>query len=208
MSRDATHERPRCAWTGIDPLLLRYHDDEWGLPPRDAGAAFEHLALETMQAGLSWRVVLGKRAAFRAELDGLDPERLAARSEADVDRWMRDPSLIRNRAKLRAVVTNARAFLELEEEGPGLQETLDAFLTDADRQPRRPPGVAAPGEIPASRRAAAALKGRGFRFVGPTVVYAHMQATGLVRDHDAGCFRRAADRTGGTAGTAAEGGGA
>ena len=191
MSVVGSDGRPRCAWAGHDPLLIRYHDQEWGVPPADARAAFEHLALETMQAGLSWRVVLGKRAAFRSELDGLDPERLAERGEADVDRWVRNPALIRNRAKLRAVLTNARAFLELEGAGPGLQSTLDAYLTDADRRPSRAPGVAAASAVPASRRAAAALKARGFRFVGPTVLYAHMQATGLVRDHDVGCFRRA-----------------
>lgn len=192
MSVVGSDDRPRCSWAGRDPLSIRYHDREWGVPPSDARGAFEHLALETMQAGLSWRVVLGKREAFRAELDGLDPERLAVRGEADVERWMRDPALIRNRAKLRAVLANARAFLELEGAGPGLQATLDAFLTDAERRPERASGVAAASTVPASRRAAAALKERGFRFVGPTVLYAHMQATGLVRDHDAGCFRRTA----------------
>ncbi|MEX2501603.1 MAG: DNA-3-methyladenine glycosylase I [Trueperaceae bacterium] len=198
--------RARCAWVGDDAASMRYHDREWGVPVSAPQAALESLVLETFQAGLSWRVVLAKREAFRSALHGFDPERLAACDEGDVARWMTDRSLIRHRAKLLAAIANARAFLELERNGPGLQALVTSFVSEPARRQEPRPEAPAEGSrangsrangsrAAASRAAARALRSRGFRYLGPSVVHAHMQATGLVPAHRPGCFRCEAQGT-------------
>jgi DNA-3-methyladenine glycosylase I len=181
----------RCPWAQGDDLLARYHDEEWGVPLRDPMRTFEHLILETFQAGLSWRVVLGKREAFRRAFAGFDPEVVAAMEPSDVERLAQDATLIRNRAKLDAAIANARAFLAMEERGPGFVPHAWSFVGDAPRVNAwtRPEDV--PTTSPEATAWARDLKRRGFRFVGPTVLYAHMQATGLVNDHLVGCPRHA-----------------
>jgi DNA-3-methyladenine glycosylase I len=187
-----THSSPaRCPWAQGDALLARYHDEEWGVPLYDPVRTFEHLILETFQAGLSWRVVLGKREAFRRAFHGFDPEVVAAMGERDVERLAQDATLIRNRAKLVAAIANARAFLAMQERGPGFVSHAWTYVGDAPRVH----AWTRPEEVPTTSPEATAwahdLKRRGFRFVGPTVMYAHMQATGLVNDHLLGCPRRA-----------------
>lgn len=174
----------RCFGDG-DPLYEAYHDTEWGRPVHGEAALLERIALEGFQSGLAWITVLRKRPAFRELFHGFDPERVAAMTEADVERLMGDARIIRNRAKIVATVANARAVVALHEEGTTLDELFWSFAP-----PPRPanPG---PGEVPAttakSVAMAKALKKRGFRFFGPTTAYAAMQACGLVDDHLATC---------------------
>jgi DNA-3-methyladenine glycosylase I len=174
----------RCFGDG-DPLYEAYHDTEWGRPVHGEAALLERIALEGFQSGLAWITVLRKRPAFREAFHGFDPERVAAMTEADVERLMGDARIIRNRAKIEATIANARAVLALHEEGSTLDELFWSFAP-----PPRPanPG---PGEVPAttpeSVAMAKALKKRGFRFFGPTTAYAAMQACGLVDDHLATC---------------------
>lgn len=181
----------RCPWAEGDPAMARYHDEEWGVPLFDRVRTFEFLILETFQAGLSWRVVLHKREAFRRAFEGFDPERVASFGTERIEALLQDRGIVRNRAKLRAAVDNARAFLALEESGPGFVPHAWSFVGGAPRIHR----FASPGEVPSTTAEAEALaadlKRRGFRFVGPTVIYAHMQATGMVNDHLLGCPRHA-----------------
>ena len=169
--------------------MRRYHDEEWGVPLHDDRALFEMLTLEGAQAGLSWRTVLNRREGYRAVFDGFDIERIAAYSESDLEARRGDARIIRNRAKIRSTVDNARATLEMQAE----LGSLDAFLWDfVDGEPRRN-GFTEMSQIPAetdeSRALSLALKARGFRFVGPTICYAFMQSAGLVNDHLVSCFR-------------------
>jgi DNA-3-methyladenine glycosylase I len=183
--------RPRCWWAvGSDELYLRYHDEEWGRPVTDDRRLFEMLTLEGFQAGLSWSTILRKREAFRAAFGGFEPSAVASFGEHDVARLLGDAGIVRNRAKIAAAVGNARASLRLIEE----VGSLAAYLW-----PRAVDGAPAPetvGDLPAetveSRALSRDLKQRGFRFVGPTIVYAFMQAVGLVDDHAAGCLVRSA----------------
>jgi len=184
-------EASPCPWVGDDPLMRRYHDQEWGVPLFDAGRTFEFLVLETMQAGLSWRVVLHKREALREAFAGFDPERVAAFGPGRVDAMLADARLIRHRGKLEAAIGNARAFLELEA-GPGFVPHAWSFVGGAPRQNRFRSLDEVPSATPASTAFATDLRRRGFRFVGPTVLYAHMQATGMVNDHLVDCPRHAA----------------
>ncbi len=196
----------RCAWPGLTPDYVRYHDEEWGVPISGDVAYYERLTFESFQSGLSWLIVMRKRPAFRQAFAGFDPERVAAFDDTDVQRLLTDPGIIRNRQKILATITNARALRELRErEGEG---ALDAIMrrhapTDAELRRegfRRPPRQF--GDLPTSTSASAALakllKLRGFVFVGPTTLHAGMQANGLVDDHLQGCFRRgsASARTG------------
>jgi DNA-3-methyladenine glycosylase I len=178
--------RPRCAWATSAPDYVAYHDDEWGRPVHDDTALYEKLCLEAFQSGLSWLTILRKREGFRAAFAGFAPERVAAFGDADVARLMADASIVRNRAKILAAITNARAVLALD---VPLSELLWRFAPDADR-----PAPEALGEVPAttleSTAMAKELKRRGFAFVGPTTAYALMQACGLVNDHLAGCAFR------------------
>lgn len=177
-------ESGRCGWCGADPLYIRYHDEEWGVPEHEPLALFERLALEGMQAGLSWLTVLKKRPHMQAVLYGFDPVRLAVAGPRDVESWLQDPGLIRHRGKLEALPVNARAMLRMREP---FAEYLWSFVGGAPIQNRWRSLSEVPSAIPASREMAAALKSRGFRFVGPTVCYAFMQAAGLVNDHLVGC---------------------
>jgi DNA-3-methyladenine glycosylase I len=187
--------RPRCWWAGAesanpDPLMVAYHDDEWGTPVHDDTELFERLALESFQAGLSWSTILRKREAFRAAFRGFEPSVVAAFGPADRDRLMADAGIVRNGAKIDATVGNAQGVLDLAREFG----SFDAYL--AANVPRPPATLsrnAVSGSIPATTPVSDALskdlKARGFRFVGSTIVYSFMQSVGLVDDHVPGCFR-------------------
>jgi DNA-3-methyladenine glycosylase I len=164
-----------------------YHDAEWGRPERDARALWEKLMLDGFQAGLSWRVILHKRAALRAGFAGFDPERVAGFSERDIARLLDDAGVVRSRAKIEATIGGARAFLAMQARG----EDFSAFAWDfVGGRPLRGDGVSVVAQTPLSLEISKALKARGFKFVGPVIVYAWMQAVGLVDDHMDGCFRR------------------
>jgi DNA-3-methyladenine glycosylase I len=181
---------PRCVWCGDSDLERDYHDRHWGVPVRDDLALFEMLCLEGAQAGLSWLTILKKRENYRAAFDGFDPEKIAGYGQAKIDELLQNPGIIRNRLKVNAFIANARACLELAASGPGLGAFLWAFVGG---QPIRN-NFSRLGEIPASTPESAllskALAAKGFKFVGPTICYAFMQAVGLVDDHVAGCFKR------------------
>jgi DNA-3-methyladenine glycosylase I len=188
-------ELARCAWAGAegpnpDPLMTAYHDDEWGRPATGEVELFERLVLESFQAGLSWSTILRKRGAFRAAFRGFDPALVAAFDEGDRERLMADAGIVRNRAKIEATIGNARAFLATGRDFGG----FDRYLRTIVSEPAHPlPRTSGAGQIPASTPASVALSrdlvARGFRFVGPTIVYAFMQSVGLVDDHLPGCFR-------------------
>ncbi|HET7452217.1 MAG TPA: DNA-3-methyladenine glycosylase I [Thermoanaerobaculia bacterium] len=182
-------QRVRCGWAGSDPLYLAYHDTEWGVPVRDDRRLFEFLLLEGFQAGLAWITILRKRDAFRKAFDRFDPEKIARYGSRDRTRLMHDEGIVRNRAKIAAASENARALLALRREGSSFADHLWAFVGNRAIQNRFPPGET-PAETDASRAMSKDLRRRGFRFVGPTICYAFMQATGLVNDHMLGCFRR------------------
>ncbi|GAA4357677.1 DNA-3-methyladenine glycosylase I [Angustibacter luteus] len=175
----------RCAWAGSTPDYLAYHDDEWGRPVHGERALFERITLEAFQSGLAWITILRKREGFRAAFAGFDPEVVAGFGEDDVARLMADASIVRNQAKIRAALTNARAVLAVRDEG-GLDELFWSFAP-----PPRPHRLAADAHFPAvtdeSKALAKTLKRKGFAFVGPTTAYAAMQACGLVDDHIDGC---------------------
>mgnify|MGYP000028643217 CR=1 FL=1 len=181
----------RCAWCGTDPLYVAYHDTEWGVPEYDARALWEKLILDGFQAGLAWITILRKRENFRAAFDGFDPRRIARWGEADVVRLLGDPGIVRSRAKIEAAIGNARAWERIED-----SRGFAAFLWDfVDGRPVQN-AWAGMAEVPAqtdtSRAMSKALKAEGFRFCGPVIVYAFMQATGMVNDHVVTCPRHAA----------------
>ena len=179
----------RCRWVGADPEYIRYHDEEWGTPLHGDRLLFEKLSLEGFQAGLSWITILRRRPTFRAAFAGFDIDAVAAFDERDVERLMNDPGIIRNRAKIEATISNARVTQTLVAGRPG---ALDALLWGFAPPPRVGP-PASFAELPAttgeSTAASRALKKVGYRFVGPTTVYALMQSAGMVDDHVAGCWR-------------------
>ncbi|NWG31366.1 MAG: DNA-3-methyladenine glycosylase I [Rhodocyclaceae bacterium] len=179
----------RCPWCGNDPLYVAYHDTEWGVPCHDERRLFEFLILEGMQAGLSWLTILKKRENFRQAFAGFDAERIARYDERDIARLLMDPGIVRNRLKILAAIGNARATLALHEAGSSLDELLWKFV---DGRPRIN-HWRTPDEVPVFTPVAEALSKelirRGFRFVGPTIVYALMQATGMVDDHLVTCPR-------------------
>ena len=191
----AMDERPRCWWSGgsgpnPDPLMVEYHDDEWGTPVHDDTELFERLALESFQAGLSWSTILRKREAVRSAFRGFDPRTVAAFGDEDRARLMADAGIVRNGAKIDATVGNAIAFLDTA----ASFGSFDAYLaTMVPGPPATLPPTAVAGDVPdttaASDALSADLRRRGFRFVGSTIVYAFMQSVGLVDDHVAGCFR-------------------
>ena len=181
----------RCAWCSADPLYRAYHDTEWGVPLHDERALFELLTLEGAQAGLSWFTILKKRENYRRAFDHFDAERIARYNEADVARLMADAGIVRNRLKIESTISNARAVLALREAGGGLDGYFWNFVGG---QPivNAPTSLAqVPTSTPLSDAISKDLKKRGFRFVGSTIVYAHMQAMGLVNDHTTDCFRYA-----------------
>jgi DNA-3-methyladenine glycosylase I len=179
----------RCAWAGSTPDYLAYHDTEWGVPVRGERELYERLTLEAFQSGLSWLTILRKRPAFRAAFDGFDPERVAGYGDADRDRLLADAGIVRNRLKVAAAITNARAVLDLRESG-GLDALFWSFAPAAHERPGDPAALRATS--PESVALAKALKRAGFVFVGPTTMYAAMQACGVVDDHLEGCHRAGA----------------
>ena len=182
-------EKKRCSWPN-DELMIRYHDEEWGVPTRDDRVLFEYLALEAAQAGLSWRTVLHKRAEFNKEFEGFNPVRVAGYGDAEVERMMGNPGIIRNRLKLKAMITNAQRFFEIQQENGTFADYLWSFV-GGEPMPRPSPliGDMIPSTSPESDALAKDLKNRGFKFVGSTIVYAYMQSMGMVNDHVTGCFR-------------------
>lgn len=179
----------RCGWPGDDPLYVDYHDKEWGVPVHDDRLLFEFLVLEGAQAGLSWLTVLRKREGYRAAFAGFDPEKVAAFGPADVERLLGDPGIVRNRLKVEAAITNARAFLGVQEECGSFDAYVWRFV-DGETIHNEWRSVAdLPAKTVEAERLSTDLKRRGFRFVGPTICYAHMQATGMVNDHTIDCFR-------------------
>ena len=176
----------RCAWAESDPLLRTYHDEEWGVPLHDSRALWEMLMLEGFQAGLSWLTILRKRDAFREAFRGFDPKAVAAFDEADIARLLENPGIIRSRAKIMATIEGARIWLAMRDAGEDFATWVWQFAGGKPIQRKGP--VAA--ETPLSVEISKALKKKGFKFVGPVIVYAFMQAAGLVNDHAPHCFRR------------------
>jgi DNA-3-methyladenine glycosylase I len=177
----------RCTWAGSDPLMQAYHDDEWGVPEHDSRALWEKLVLDGFQAGLAWITVLRKRDAFRAAFAGFDPATVARFGEADVARLLGDPGIIRSRAKIDAAIASARIYCDMADRGEDFSAYCWSF-TDGDTL--RGDGITLPAKTGLSERISKDMKSRGFKFVGPTIVYAWMQAVGIVNDHAAACFRR------------------
>ncbi len=183
--------KTRCGWCGDDPLYVRYHDVEWGVPTYDRNALFELLMLESLQAGLSWITVLRKRRHLRAALFGLCPELVARLGSRDIARLMRDPGVIRHRGKLESLTTNAQCFLELDRGGEAVAR-LWSYVGGAPIVNRWHDMRAVPSHDDAATAMSKALRKSGFRFVGPTICYAFMQAAGMVNDHMQDCFRHRA----------------
>jgi DNA-3-methyladenine glycosylase I len=184
-----TDPRPRCTWCGTDPLYCAYHDEEWGVPLHDERALFEFLILEGAQAGLSWFTILKKREGYRRAFDHFDIERIARYGEADVARLMADAGIVRNRLKIESTITNARATLELRETAGGLDAYFWNFVDGRPIDNAWKNIGQVPASTPLSDAISKDLKKHGFKFVGSTIVYAHMQATGMVNDHTVDCFR-------------------
>jgi len=181
----AYHGKPRCAWAGADDSAFgRYHDEVWGTRTEDEPAMFEALTLGVFEVGLSWSIVFGKRDAFRTAFGGFEVAQVAAMTEADVDRLVHDASIIRNRAKIQATVDNARAMMSAS---PDLAALAKVYEINRTRAPRSIADL--PGSTPQAEAFARQLKSQGYRFVGPTSVYAFMQNVGVVNDHVHGCFR-------------------
>ena len=184
-------DRVRCGWCGTDSLYVAYHDSEWGVPLHDDRALFEFLVLEGAQAGLSWITILRKREHYRAAFDGFEPADVATYGEDRISELLRDPGIVRNRQKVRSAVSNARAFLAVKEEFGSFSDYIWAFTGGRPIQNSWRTIEQIPSTTPLAETISRDLKGRGFRFVGPTIVYAHMQATGIVNDHLVTCFRHA-----------------
>jgi len=177
----------RCAWAGHDPLMQAYHDQEWGVPEHDARALWEKLMLDGFQAGLAWITVLRKRDAFRAAFAGFDPHAVARFGEKDIQRLLADAGIIRSRAKIASTIAGARIYCEMEEAGEDFATYCWSFTNG---RVLTGDGMTVPVLTPLSEQISKDLKRRGFKFVGPTIVYAWMQAVGIVNDHSTRCFRR------------------
>ena len=183
---------PRCAWPGEEPLYVAYHDTEWGVPEYDDRALYEKLMLDGFQAGLSWITILRKRDNFRAAFDNFEPAKIARYGDKKVAALMADAGIVRNRAKIEGAVKSARAWLDIMEQGPGFSQLLWDFVGGTPKTNRFKSKAQVPAETPLSHAVSKELLARGFKFCGPTIVYAFMQATGLVNDHLVGCHRHAA----------------
>jgi len=183
-----TESPGRCAWCGTDPLYVDYHDTEWGVPEYDARALWEKLVLDGFQAGLAWITILRKRESLRAAFAGFDPDVVAKFDDADRERLMADPGIIRSRAKIEAAIRGAQIFVEMRDNGEDFSAWLWSFA-GAEPVQRIRIGGDIPTQTDQSVAMARALKTRGFNFCGPVIVYAFMQATGMVNDHVVGCFR-------------------
>ena len=179
----------RCSWAESDPLLTAYHDKEWGVPVRDSRDLWELLMLEGFQAGLSWITILRKRAAFREAFQNFDPAVVAQFRAADVTRLLNNPGIIRSRAKIEATIGGARAYLAMAEKGEDLSDLVWTMAGGSPIRKKRRSLGDVPAKTPLSEEMSAALKKRGFKFVGPVIVYAWMQSAGIVDDHIVGCFR-------------------
>ncbi len=183
-------ESIRCHWCGTDPLYVAYHDTEWGVPEYDARALWEKLVLDGFQAGLAWITILRKRETMRAAFDGFDPRMVARYDDADRARLLADPGIIRSRAKIDAAIGGAQAWVAMQDAGEDFSEWLWSFVGGAPIQALPATGADVPTQSPESVAMAKALKTRGFKFCGPVIVYAFMQATGMVNDHIDACFRQ------------------
>lgn len=183
--------RYRCRWCVNSALEMTYHDDEWGVPVHDDQRHFEFILLDGFQAGLSWATILKKRPNFRKAFDGFDPARIARYSQKKVEGLMRDAGIIRNRMKIESSVSNARAFLDVQESVGSFDEFIWQFVGGAPKQNSRRSMRAIPPTTKESDAMSRALRERGFRFVGSTICYAYMQAAGMVNDHEVACFRHA-----------------
>jgi DNA-3-methyladenine glycosylase I len=182
----------RCPWPGTDPLSVAYHDEEWGVPERDDRALYEKLVLDGFQAGLSWITILRKREAFQRAFDGFAPEKIARYSKKKVEALMQDEGIVRNRMKIEGAIQSARAWLQMMEPGAGFAPYLWDFVDGKPIVNRYKTISEIPAETELSRTISKELKARGFKFCGPTIIYAFMQATGMVNDHLLGCPRHAA----------------
>ncbi|AXK83419.1 DNA-3-methyladenine glycosylase I [Pseudolabrys taiwanensis] len=182
----------RCAWPGQDPLYVAYHDEEWGVPEYDDRALYEKLMLDGFQAGLSWITILRKRHNFRKAFDGFEPEKIARYKPAKVEKLMHDAGIVRNRAKIEGAILSARSYLDIMEKGPSFSALLWDFVDGKPKENRFATSKQIPAETDISRKMSKELIGRGFKFVGPTIVYAFMQAVGMVNDHLVTCHRHAA----------------
>jgi DNA-3-methyladenine glycosylase I len=181
--------KARCAWAGTDPLYVAYHDREWGRPVRDDRVLFEFLTLEGAQAGLAWITILRKREGYRKAFAGFDPRKVARFTAAKQRALMKDPGIVRNRLKIASTVSNAKAFLAVQKEFGSFSKYLWGFVGNKPVVNRPASGKGIPASTPLSDTISKDLKKRGFRFVGTTIVYAYLQAVGVVDDHVAGCFR-------------------
>jgi DNA-3-methyladenine glycosylase I len=181
----------RCAWPQQDPLYVAYHDTEWGVPEYDDRALYEKLMLDGFQAGLSWITILRKRENFRRAFDGFEPAVIARYGKRKVEALMRDEGIVRNRAKIEGAVASARSYLDVMEKGPGFSKLLWDFVGGKPKVNRFRSSAEIPAESPVSRAMSKELARRGFKFCGPTIVYAFMQATGMVNDHVVKCYRHA-----------------
>lgn len=182
-------EIQRCGWCGTDELYVAYHDEEWGVPVFDDRTLFEFLILEGAQAGLSWSTILNKREGYRRLYDNFDVEKVAVYGDAKRSELLTDPAVVRNRAKVAASITNAQAFLETQAEFGSFSDYIWRFTDGAPIQNAWEMLTDIPAKTPLAETISKDLKQRGFKFVGPTIVYAHMQATGMVNDHLVSCFR-------------------
>jgi DNA-3-methyladenine glycosylase I len=178
-----------CAWAGDDPLMRRYHDEEWGVPAHDDNRLFEFLILEGAQAGLSWKTILNKREGYREAFAGFDPARVARFTGRRRTILMQNPGIVRNRLKIESTISNARAFLEVRKEFGSFDAYAWGFVGGTPIQGRRKSLREIPARTAESDAFSADLKNRGFRFVGSTIMYAFMQAVGMVNDHEVSCFR-------------------
>jgi DNA-3-methyladenine glycosylase I len=182
-------EKHRCGWCKGDALYQKYHDEEWGVPVKDDGLLFEFLILETFQAGLSWITVLRKRENFRQAFDHFDYKKIADYGEPKIESLLENTGIIRNKLKIRATITNAQAFMALQKEFGSFSNYIWGFVNDRPIKNNLINYKNAPAHTPLSDAISKDLKKRGFKFVGSTVIYAHMQATGMVNDHEVNCFR-------------------
>src|SRR6185437_3336388 len=178
----------RCSWAGNDPLYVAYHDEEWGVPEYDDRALFEKLILDGFQAGLSWITILRKRDNFRRAFDDFRPEKIARYTPKKIERLMQDAGIVRNRAKIEGTVGSAKSYLKIMEEGAGFSKLLWDFVDGRPKVNAFKTTASVPASTPVSIKISKELAGRGFKFVGPTIVYAFMQATGMVNDHLVTCF--------------------
>ena len=193
MSKSVLHPDgiKRCPWPKQDELYVAYHDDEWGVPEFDDRALYEKLILDGFQAGLSWITILRKRENFRRAFDGFEPEKIARYPKRKIESLMKDAGIVRNRAKIEGTVSSARAWLDIMEKGPGFSNFLWDLLDGKPKINHFRTTKQIPAATPLSQKMSKELIGRGFKFVGPTIVYAFMQAVGMVNDHLVTCYRHA-----------------